>query len=151
MAVMRLIRYFCVLLASTGAFAASPEAWVPTYWEGGPLEVARRAGDKALSAAAIREAIAGWYDPATLGLLEGTPVNCLLVTFSAGLAPEVERQQQQLVKDYARAAHEKGISVLGLLYKGADASKVAPGAADAGLDGLVIDSGFPEAAAFAKQ
>jgi hypothetical protein len=115
---------------------------VPARWDGGPLELTRRIKDKTLQAGA-REAIAGWYDPATLALIEGTPINCLLVTFSIGAAPEVERRQQQMVKEYARLAHARGIAVLGIVYPGADADAVAVAAREAQLDGLVLEGEFP--------
>lgn len=74
-------------LAPAFLFAAAPDSWVPARWDGGPLEVVRRTGDKALSDPAVREAIANWYSPVTLGLLDGSPVNCLLLTLSAGADP----------------------------------------------------------------
>ena len=47
--------------------------------------MARRAAAKTLpSDPAVRETIANWYDPATLSLLEGSPVNCLLVDLERG-------------------------------------------------------------------
>ncbi len=141
----------CLWLAAAGLCAGPPDEWVPALWDGGPLEVARRANDKALSDPAIREAIAEWYDPATLSLLEGAPVNCLLLTFSAGAEPEIEKKQQQLVKQYARAAHEHGLAVLGLVYPGADSSAVASAAQDAQLDGLVLEGEFPGGLAFAER
>ena len=81
-------------------------------------------------------------------LLEGTPVNCLLVTWSAGEDAGAETQQQELVKAYARLAHERGIAVLGLVYPGADPSKFVGPAVEAGLDGLVLEGEFPGGAAF---
>lgn len=102
----------------------------------------RRAKGKTVTADA-REAIANWYAPATLGLLEGTPINCLLVTFSIGAGAEAERPQHQLVKEYARVARERGIAVLGIVYSGADPEAVAAAAREAQLDGLVLDGEFP--------
>jgi len=129
------------------AVAGTLDTWVPARWDGGPLEIVRRARDKAfaktLADAAVREAIEQWYDPETLGLLEGTPINCLLVTFSAGADPAIERRQQQLVVDYARLARKRGLAVLGLIYPGADPEGVAAAAADAHLDGLVLEGDFP--------
>jgi hypothetical protein len=87
--------------------------------------------------------IANWYDPATLSLLDGTPINCLVVTFSAGASPDVETQQHNAVKEYARAARERGIAVLGIVYPGADPLAVAAAAEEAPLDGLVLDGVFP--------
>jgi hypothetical protein len=136
-------------LVSAGLYGASSDRWVPARWEGGPLEVARRAEGKTVAAdGPTRDAILKWYDPATLGLLEGTPINCLLVTFSAGKGAEIEAQQRQLVKEYAQAARQRGIAVLGIVYPGSDPLTVAAAAADAQLDGLVLDGEFPAAAAF---
>ncbi len=136
----------CVLCLPSfllGANPGTPGAWIPARWEGGPLEIARRAKDKALSDPSIRELITQWYDPATLKLLEGSPINCLLVTLSAGASSEIEQQQQKLIKEYARAARERGLAVLGLVYPGADPSNAAAAAAAAELDGLVPDGDFP--------
>jgi hypothetical protein len=94
----RLCLAFAVVLSLCPAWAADPGRWVPARWDGGPLELTRRAKGQAPPADA-REALARWYDPVTLGLIEGTPINCLLVTFSIGAEPEAEHQQHQLVKD----------------------------------------------------
>ncbi len=130
-------------LAPAAAGAALPAAWVPARWDGGPLELARRAGDKALANPEVRDAIARWYDPATLSLLDGTPINCLLLSLSAGASPEIEKRQQQLVTEYARRARERGLAVLGLVYPGADPATVAAAARDAQLDGLVLEGKLP--------
>ena len=142
----------CLGPLTMGLPAQAPIGWIPGRWDGGPLEVARRSGDKVLAGnAQLRQALAQWYDPATLNLLDGTPINCLLLTFSAGAASEVEKQQQLLVKEYAKAAKSRGIAVLGLVYPGADPSAVASASDDAQLAGLVLDSGFPDEAGFARQ
>jgi hypothetical protein len=123
--------------------AALPDPCVPARWDGGPAEVARRAGDKALSTPAIRDAISGWYDPSTLALLDDTPINCLLLTLSAGADPQVEKRQFELVKAYARQAHDRGIAVLGLVYPGADPKLAISAAVDAHLDAIVVEGRLP--------
>ncbi|HTS63946.1 MAG TPA: hypothetical protein VMH28_18110 [Candidatus Acidoferrales bacterium] len=128
-----------LLLGPTTSFGAS-EGWIPVRWTGGPVEVARRA--KAGSDA-VRDAIANWYDPATLELLRGSPFNCLLVTWSSGAADEIERRQQEVVKAYSAEAHRRGFAVLGLIYAGADPSAFVAAAADARLDGFVLEGEFP--------
>jgi hypothetical protein len=107
------------------------------------MELAWRTRAKVLPAdAVVREALARWYEPATLDLLEGSPVNCLLVTWSAPADPAVEAEQQQLVKVYAEAAHKRGLAVLGLIYAAGDPSTIAAVAARAALDGLVLEGEF---------
>jgi hypothetical protein len=121
-----------------------PEAWIPVRWTGGPLEVAWRTRAQTLPAdAAVRDALARWYEPATLGLLENSPANCLLVTWSAPADAAVEARQQQLVKVYTEAAHKRGLAVLGLVYAAGDASKIFADAAQAALDALVLEGEFP--------
>jgi len=121
----------------------APEAWVPIRWTGGPLELAWRTRAKTLPAdAAVRDALARWYEPSTLSLLEDSPANCLLVTWSAPADVAVEAEQQQLVKVYAEAAHKRGLAVLGLVYASGDAPKIAADAARAALDGLVLEGEF---------
>lgn len=119
------------------------DRWIPARWSGGPLEVAHRSKDRdvALDTAA-REALTNWYQPATLDLLKGTPINCLLVTLSAGSAREVEEQQRKLVTEYARLARQRQVAVLGIVYAGADLSTAVSSASEARLDGLVLDGEF---------
>ncbi len=137
---------------AAGLCAGPSSGWIPARWDGGPLEVVRRAKDKSIAEnAALREAIAQWYNPSTLTLLDGTPINCLLVTFSAGVGSDIERQQRQLVKEYARVARKRGISVLGIVYPGADPQAVASASDEALLDGLVLDAAFPVGAGFAGE
>ncbi len=134
----------CLALTTAAMLAATPESWIPARWEGGPLELARRANNKAVSASApVREAIANWYEPSTLGLLEGTPINCLLVTFSASAEAGIETRQHQLVKEYARAARERGVAIMGIVYSEADPEAIAKAADETRLDGLVLDADIP--------
>ena len=139
-------RVLLILLLCTPTLSATPppDAWVPVRWTGGPMELAWRTHAKTLTTdAAVRDALARWYEPTTLSLLENSPVNCLLVTWSAPADPAVEAEQQQLVKVYAEAAHKRSLAVLGLVYAASDASKIAGDATRAALDGLVLDGEFP--------
>ncbi len=139
-----------LLCLPAALWSAAPDAWIPARWQGGPLELARRTQLKTAPAAGPeREAVENWYEPATLGLLEGSPVNCLLVTWSAGPDRDLIRRQQEIVKLYAAQARARGIAVLGVVYPGPSAAEAASAAAAAGLDGLVLDGDFP--ADFATQ
>src|SRR5512132_1180427 len=132
----------CFAVATPPVSDAGPVDWIPARWPGGPLEVQRRAREGTLPAApALRETIASWYQAATLDLLSDTPINCLLLTWSAGADPAVEREQQALVKAYARAARSRGIAVLGLVDGPATLSSSLGPAIDAELDGLVLEGG----------
>ncbi len=135
-----------LLSCSPGAAAIpAPEEWVPIRWTGGPMELARRTQSKTVSPdPAIRDALAHWYEPATLSLLEKSPANCLLVTWSAPVDAAVEAEQQRLVKVYADAAHKRGLAVLGLVYAAGEASKIAADAGRAALDGLVLEGEFSQ-------
>ena len=109
----------------------------------GPLEVAWRTHLHRLPAdASVLDALARWYEPATLSLLDDSPANCLLVTWSGPGDAAAETEQQESVKLYAEAAHKRGLAVLGLVYATGDASKIALGGARAGLDGLVLEGEF---------
>jgi hypothetical protein len=108
------------------------------------LELAWRTRTKTLPAdPAVRDALARWYDPATLNLLDDSPANCLLVTWSAPADAAIEAGQQQLVQVYTKAAHKRGLAVLGLIYAPGDASKIAADATKASIDGLVLEGDFP--------
>ncbi len=139
----RLVALFLLSCPPGVSSPPAPEAWVPVRWTGGPLELAWRTRAKTLPAdAAVRDALARWYEPATLSLLQDSSANCLLVTWSAPADAAVEAAQQQLVKVYADAAHKRGLAVLGLVYAAGDASKIAADAARAALDGLVLEGEF---------
>jgi len=138
-----LLAFFFLSCTLYAAALPVPEQLVPIRWTGGPLELAWRTRTKTLPAdSTIRDALARWYEPATLSLLEDSPVNCLLVTWSALADAAVEAEQQQLVKVYTQAAHKRSLAVLGLIYAAGDASKIAADAAKDSLDGLVLDGDF---------
>jgi len=72
---------------------------------------------------------ARWFskDPATLKLVESTPVNCLLIE-KADWSPA-----------FTRAAAERGIATLGVVTGNANAADIAAEAKKAGLTGLAVE------------
>lgn len=72
---------------------------------------------------------ARWFskDPASLKLVESTPVNCLLME-KADWSPE-----------FTRAAAERGIATLGVVRGSANAADIAAEAKRAGLTGLAVE------------
>ena len=149
----RLLALFLISFALRASASPAPETWVPIRWTGGPLELAWRSRTKTLPPdATVRDALARWYEPATLSLLENSSANCLLVTFIAPADAAVIAEQQQLVKAYTEAAHKRSLAVLGFVYAAGDASKIAADAARAALDGLVLEGEFaPEFSASLRQ
>jgi hypothetical protein len=132
-------------LCSFPGICATPDRWVPVRWQGGPLEIHRRAAElKAPVRAEIADLLGNWYKPATLDLLSESPVNCLLVTWSTGAEIALEGEQQRIAGEYAGAARARGMAVLGSVYPGADPKDAVSSAVTAGLDGLVLEGDFTE-------
>src|ERR1700733_11938610 len=93
--------------------------WVPMKWPCGPLELARRSKAKSPvpspdaknPEAGAGEMLDAWAQPAALDILNGTPVNCLIVEWAAGAAED--SAQQQALKPLIEAGHAKGLSFVG--------------------------------------
>ena len=115
---------------------SKPEAWVPFRWQSGPLETALLKAPSAEAAAVHRS----WNDPATLNLLKGSPINCIVVTWAGG-RPEDGAQQESL-KPLIAAAHAQGLAVAGRISGDVPAGFVS--AKDAALDAVIADR-VPEA------
>src|SRR5205823_2050120 len=92
---------------------AAPADWVPARWN--------------------------WTDPATLDLLKGTPVNCLLLKWNAG--------QAQAISTFAGQAAERRIATLAVIEPKGDAAVAAREAIRAKVTGIVLEGDFPEGAA----
>jgi hypothetical protein len=149
---MRRLVHLAALLLTGMLPAAGPETWIPARWQGGPLELRRLNGTKSAPAdPAVLKVLRELYNPETLGLLAGTPINCLLVTWSTGAPANVEAEQQSLLAKYIHAAHQRRIAVLGLVFPGADLNRAAVSAAEAGLGGLVLETGFDSGPKVARQ
>ncbi|MFN7994106.1 MAG: hypothetical protein U0Q18_10915 [Bryobacteraceae bacterium] len=133
-----------ILLAGGATPATDLDKLVPIRWQGGPLEVARRSASKPLPIE-LAETLRAWYGTGSLDLLRDTPVNCLLVTWT-GADPEAEREQHRVLKDYTAEAHRRGISVMALIPSMGSVAQSAAAAVDAGLDGLVLDGEYKDAA-----
>src|SRR5580698_4078106 len=72
---------------------------------------------------------ARWFskDPATLKLVESTPVNCLLI------------EKANWSAEFSKAAAERGIATLGVVTGNANAADIAAEAKKAGLTGLAVE------------
>jgi hypothetical protein len=74
-----------------------------------------------------------WSDPASLELLSGTPINCLLL--------------KTVVPDFVQAAAARGVVTLALIAPDGDVAGAARRAMAARISGIVIDGDLPEGAA----
>jgi hypothetical protein len=72
---------------------------------------------------------ARWFskDPATLKLVESTPVNCLLI------------EKANWSAEFSKAAAERGIATLGVITGSANAADISAEAKRAGLTGLAVE------------
>jgi hypothetical protein len=114
--------------------------WVPIRWPCGPLAGERERG-RAGSSAADLDALRWWSRPASLDLLAGTPVDCLVVPWAAGSAADTE--QPRALAPLLAAAASRRLAVVGWVSAGADLGKAAAAGAAAGLDALATDSANP--------
>ena len=118
---------------------------VPMRWPCGPLAIERgeRRGDLT---SGERECLELWSRPEALDLLDGTPVDALLVPWAGG-SPNDDVHRGALAPLVA-AAREGGLSVIGWVDAEADLGSATAAARTAGLDALATESaqalaGFP--------
>jgi hypothetical protein len=106
---MRALRWGAVLglLPLLQASAPQPSDWVPMRWP--------------------------WSDPASLELLSGTPINCLLL--------------KTVLPNFVQAAAARGVVTLAVLAPGGDVAGAARRAMAAKVTGIVIEGDLPEGAA----
>lgn len=114
------------------AWALDADKFVPVRWPGGPLEAAQHTG----ADAAIP----------SLDVLRGTPINCLLVTWSGPADASIVHEQQQSAGAFAKEAHTRGFAVLGVLQAGSDPVEAVEAAVSARLDGLALEPDFADLA-----
>lgn len=88
----------------------TPAQWTPMSWPCGPLEIARTKD----AAAETREALQALVQPSALRILENSPVNCIVVSWAAGLPEDAE--QQRALQPLIEAARRRGLDVLGRVW-----------------------------------
>ncbi len=115
------------------------KSMIPMFWPGGPLEAARQ-NKSAGSSENAGEVSGRWNRPEALRLLDGTPINALVIPWAAGLPEDAEQQKTSL--PLAEAAKKRGLTVLGWVEKAADPRPAAAAAKSAGLSGIIATA-FP--------
>ena len=118
----------------------------PMRWMAGPLDVARRQKDKDFTAA-MGDVLRQWLDPTLLSLVQGTPINCLIVSWASGVPADAE--QQTALKPLLDKAKAAGLDVVGLIDGPGDKAAAIAAARAAGLAAIALekapaaDAGIP--------
>lgn len=118
-------------------------AWVPMRWPAGLLEIARLKEAKGSTAEAV-EVLRKWQDPSSLTLVEGSPINCLVVSWASGLPADAE--QQQALKPLLEAGRQAQLAFVGLVDGAADKSAAVAAARSAGLSAVAMEGDAPKSA-----
>jgi hypothetical protein len=108
---------------------------VPLRWPSGPLEIAVRQKKEGFTPQA-RQTLESWHRPSALDILEGSPVNCLVVSWAAGVAEDAE--QQRTLRPLVDAARQRKIDVIGWVEGDADSKAAIAAAQAAGLAAVAI-------------
>ncbi len=116
---------------------------VPLRWPSGPLEIARREKSAGFDAQA-RQTLERWHDPAALEFLKGTAIDCIVISWAAGLAADAE--QQRTAAPLIEAAKRLNLAVVGWGEGTADHNTAIAAAQAAGLTAVAIHGlrGKPE-------
>jgi hypothetical protein len=112
----------------------------PMRWMAGPLDIARRQKEKSFTPE-IAETIRQWLDPSLLALVQGTPVNCLVVSWASGLPADAE--QQQALKPLLEKGRQAGLDFVGLIEAAADKPAAIAAARAAGLSAVAMETVLP--------
>ena len=114
--------------------ALLPKA-VPMRWASGPLEIALRGKTDGFTPQ-HKQTLERFHDPASLEILKNSPIDCLVVSWAAGL-PEDAAQQRSATALIA-AARQRNLAVVGWVQGSADhAATIAAGHA-AGLAAVAV-------------
>jgi len=110
------------------------------------LDIARREKTKGFTAATA-EVLRKWLDPATLAIVQGTPVNCLVVSWASGLSADAD--QQKALKPLIEKGRQSGLAFVGLIDGEANKPAALAAAKAAGLTAVIMDGDAPANAGIA--
>jgi len=113
---------------------------IPMRWPAGPLDIARRKNEKGFTADTA-EVLRKWLDPATLAVVQGTPVNSLVVSWASGLPADAE--QQLALKPLIEKGLKAGLQFVGVIDGKADRTAAVAAAKAAGLSAVAMDGEAP--------
>jgi hypothetical protein len=108
------------------------------------LDIARQENAKGFSAETA-EVLRQWLDPASLAVVQNTPVNFLVVSWAAGLAADAG--QQQALKPLIEKGRQAGLEFAGLIGEKANRPAAVAAAQAAGLSAVAMEGDPLESAA----
>jgi hypothetical protein len=114
--------------------ALSPST-IPVRWHSGPLDIARREKSGDLTQQA-RNCLERWHEPAALDLLKNTPIDCVVLSWAAGLPEDVA--QQKAAGPLVAAARQNNLEVVGWVEGTATPETAVASAKSAGLSAVAI-------------
>src|ERR1035438_7678214 len=106
-------------------------------WASGPLEIARRGRADGFSLQ-NKQTLERFHDPASLDILKNSPIDCLVLSWAAGLAEDAI--QQKSAEPLVAAARERNLAVVGWVENTADHQASIAAARSAGLTAVAIQS-----------
>ena len=108
---------------------------VPLHWPSGPIEIARREKTEGFNTL-IRRTLERWHEPAALEIAKDTPVDCIVMSWAAGLP--VDAEQQRTAGPLLEAARRRNLAVVGWVDGTADHHAAIAAASKAGLAAVAI-------------
>ena len=112
---------------------------IPMRWPAGPLDIARGEKTKGFTPATA-EVLRSWQDPASLAVVQGTPVNCLVVSWARAAG---DAGQQQALKPLIEKGKQAGLEFVGLIEGEADKPAAVAAAQSAGLAAVAMEGDAP--------
>ena len=113
---------------------------VPMRWPAGPLDIARCEKSKGFTPDTA-EVLRKWLDPDSLAILQGSPVNCLVVSWASGLPADAA--QQQALKPLIEKGRQAKLDFVGIVEGQADKPAALAAAKAAGLAAVALDGAAP--------
>jgi len=104
------------------------------------LDIARHEKEKGFSAEKA-EVLRQWLAPASLAVVQNTPVNFLVVNWAAGLPADAD--QQQALKPLIEKGRQAGLGFVGLIEGEANKPAALAAAQSAGLSAVAMDGDTP--------
>src|ERR1017187_1019301 len=108
---------------------------VPLRWPSGPLEIARREKTDGVNAQ-VRQTLERWHEPAALSILDGTSIDCIVMSWASGLPADAE--QQRTAGPLLEAARRRNLAVVGWVEGPVDQRPSLAAAKAAGLAAIAI-------------